>query len=84
MEVRFQRSVAVDKDVHPEVKLLSANEERFFYVATDDIVFGEAWLFYLLHFRCGRPLFELGQFVYKEDAFALGAVSGFHDPGHIG
>ncbi len=37
-------------------------------------------MFDLLHFRCGSPLFELGEFIDQEYAFALSSVCGFHDP----
>lgn len=62
MQVDFQRSIARDQHIHPQVKLLIADKEGFVYVSADDVVLCEVRLLELGDLRL-RPLLQLVQLV---------------------
>eukprot|EP00981_Chlorochromonas_danica_P015428 scaffold12089_cov176-Ochromonas_danica.AAC.6 len=79
--ISFERSKGSDEHVEAQVELLAADEQRVLDVARDDVGLFQRQRGPL---ALGGPLLDLRQLVDDEDALALGARGGLHDPDRVG
>ena len=72
VEPRFQRSIAGNQNVHPQVELLTADEQRVLHIARDNVTL-PALTILKGQLTLVGPTLELVKLVHQEDTLALGA-----------